>query len=155
MKPLYIYSKNKEMNCVTAMLGAEIRNAIQNWRKENKLPLDFHVPTLYVYYTKEIIKTALIEGHTDANPNNPHLFELCLVDNVKYINPLEEMPTVDTRNKMWHNILNGIQLKDYDLIFWSPLGGTVGVCDCLKGNATNIQKELDITIEKGYFNHYV
>ena len=67
----------------------------------------------------------------------------CLVDNVKFINPLEEMPNVDTRNKRWHNILNGIQLKDYDLIFWSPLGGTIGYCDCLKGNAPNIQKELD------------
>ena len=79
MKPLYIYRKNKEMNCVTAMIGAEVRNAIQNWRKANKLPLDFRVPTLCVYYTKEIMKTALIEGITDANPNNPHLFELCLV----------------------------------------------------------------------------
>lgn len=155
MKPLYIYSKNKEMNCVTAMLGAEIRNVIQNWRKENKLPLDFHVPTLYVYYTKEIIKTALIEGHTDANPNNPHLFELCLIDNVKFINPLEEIQFLDTRNKRWNNILNGVELKDYDLIFWSPLGGTIGVCDCLKGNASNIQKELDITIKNDYFNHYV
>ena len=140
---------------MTAMLGAEIRNAIQNWRKENKLPLDFHVPTLYVYYTKEIIKTTLIEGTTDANTNNPHLFELCLIDNVKYIHPLEEVQFIDTRNRRWHNILNGIQLKDYDLIFWSPLGGTIGVCDCLKGNAPNIQKELDITIKKGYFNHYV
>ena len=44
------------MNCVTAMIGAEVRNAIQNWRKANKLPLDFRVPTLCVYYTKEIMK---------------------------------------------------------------------------------------------------
>ena len=73
------------MNCVTAMIGAEVRNAIQNWRKANKLPLDFHVPTLYVYYTKEIMKTALIEGVTEASPKTPHLFELCLVDNVEFV----------------------------------------------------------------------
>lgn len=155
MKPLYIYRKNKEMNCVTAMLGAEVRNAIQNWRKENKLPLDFHVPTLYVYYTKEIMKTVLIEGVTDSNPNNPHLFELCLVDNVKFVNPLEEMPNVDTRNKRWNNILNGIQLKDYDLIFWSPLGGTIGVCDCLQGNSRIIQNQVNDALEFELFNHYV
>lgn len=155
MKTNYIYRKNKEMNCVTAMIGAEVRNAIQNWRKENKLPMDFRIPTLYVYYTKEIMKTALIEGVTDHNPNNPHLFELCLVDSVKYINPLEEMPNVDTRNNRWHNILNGIQLKDYDLIFWSPLGGTIGVCDCLKNNSTIIQKEVDAAIKNEFYNKYV
>jgi len=138
MKPLYIYNSKKEVNCMTAMLGAEIRNAIQNWRKENKLPIDFHVPTLYVYYTKEIIKTTLIEGVTDANTKNPHLFELCLVDNVEYIKPSFDL-----------------DLDKHDLIFWSPLGGTVGKCDCLKGNAPNIQKELDITIDKEYYNHYI
>lgn len=138
MKPLYIYNSKKEVNCITAMLGAEIRNAIQNWRKENKLPIDFHVPTLYVYYTKEIIKTTLIEGVTDANIKNPHLFELCLVDNVEFIKPSFDL-----------------DLDKHDLIFWSPLGGTVGKCDCLKGNAPNIQKELDITIDKEYYNHYV
>lgn len=138
MKSLYIYNSKKEVNCMTAMLGAEIRNAIQNWRKENKLPIDFHVPTLYVYYTNEIIKTALIEGVTDANTKNPHLFELCLVDKVEYIKPIFYL-----------------DLDKHDLIFWSPLGGTVGVCDCLKGNAPNIQKELDITIDKEYYNHYI
>ena len=155
MNQIFVYSGKKNVNCITAMIGAEIRNAIQNWRKENKLPMDFRIPTLYVYFKEEIIKTALIEGITDANPKNPHLFELCLVDNVKYINPLEEMPIVDTRNKRWHNILNGIQLKDYDLIFWSPLGGSIGVCDCLKGNTPNIQKEVDVAIEKEYYNKYL
>ena len=138
MKPLYIYNCKKEVNCMTAMLGAEIRNAIQNWRKENKLPIDFHVPTLYVYYTNEIIKTTLIEGVTDANTKNPHLFELCLVDKVEYIKPSFDL-----------------DLDKHDLIFWSPLGGSIGYCDCLKGNAPNIQKELDITIDKEYYNHYV
>ena len=59
------------------------------------------------------------------------------------------------------NFNTAINDKDYidfdkhDLIFWSPLGGSIGYCDCLKGNAPNIQKELDIAIENGYFNHYV
>lgn len=154
MKPLYIYRKNKEMNCVTTMLGAEVRNAIQNWRKENKLPLDFHVPTLYVYYTKEIMKTVLIEGHTDANSNNPHLFELCLVDNVEFVNPRNELDGSKVQENHWKDFLD-LNFDKHDLIFWSPLGSTIGYCDCLKGNAPIIQKELDITIEKGYFNHYV
>lgn len=152
MKPLYVYKPNKELNCDTAMIGAEVRNAIQNWRKENKLPMDFHIPTLYVYYTKEIVKTALIEGVTDANPKNPHLFELCLVDKVEFVYPRDELGFSKTQEDRWKDFLN---FDKHDLIFWSPLGGSIGVCDCLKGNATNIQKELDITIKKGYFSHYI
>ena len=151
---LFVYNSKKEVNCMTAMLGAEIRNAIQNWRKENKLPIDFRVPTLYVYYTNEIIKTTLIEGVTDANPNNPHLFELCLVDNVKFVNPRNELDGSKAQEDCWKDFLN-LDYDKHDLIFWSPLGGTVSVCDCLKGNASNIQKELDITIKNDYFNHYV
>jgi hypothetical protein len=149
---LFVYNSKKEVNCMTAMLGAEIRNAIQNWRKENKLPMDFRIPTLYVYFKEEIIKTALIEGITDANPKNPHLFELCLVDNVEFVNPNDELHISKSASERWANFLN---FNKHNLIFWSPLGGTIGYCDCLKGNAPNIQKELDITIKKGYFNHYV
>ena len=149
---LYIYNKKKEVNCMTAMLGAEIRNAIQNWRKENKLPIDFRVPTLYIYCTQEIIQTTLIEGITDANPNNPHLFELCLVDKVEWVNPREELNISANAAERWKNFIN---FDKHDLIFWSPLGGSIGYCDCLKGNAPNIQKELDNTIKKQYFNHYV
>lgn len=137
---------------MTAMLGAEIRNAIQNWRKENKLPIDFRVPTLYIYCTQEIIQTTLIEGITDANPNNPHLFELCLVDKVEWVNPREELNISANAAERWKNFIN---FDKHDLIFWSPLGGSIGYCDCLKGNAPNIQKELDNTIKKQYFNHYV
>lgn len=137
---------------MTAMLGAEIRNAIQNWRKENKLPIDFRVPTLYVYYTNEIIKTTLIEGITDANPNNSHLFELCLVDKVEWVNPREELKISASAAERRKDCIN---FDKHDLLFWSPLGGSIGYCDCLKGNAPNIQKELDITIKKQYFNHYV
>lgn len=152
MKPLYIYRKNKEMNCVTAMIGAEVRNAIQNWRKANKLPLDFRVPTLCVYYTKEIMKTALIEGVTDANPKNPHLFELCLVDNVEFVFPRYELCFSKAQEDRWKDFLD---FDKHDLIFWSPLGGTVGVCDCLSGNAPVIQKQIDEAIKKNYFNLYV
>lgn len=152
MKPLYIYRKNKEMNCVTAMIGAEVRNSIQNWRKVNKLPLDFRVPTLCVYYTKEIMKTALIEGITDANPNNPHLFELCLVDNVEFVNPRNELGISKSQEVRWKEFLD---FDKHDLIFWSQLGGSIGVCDCLSGNASNIQKQVDEAISKNYFNLYV
>ena len=152
MKPLYIYRKNKEMNCVTAMIGAEIRNAIQNWRKVNKLPLDFRVPTLCVYYTKEIMKTALIEGITNANPNDPHLFELCLVDNVEFVNPRNELGFSKTQEERWNDFLD---FDKHDLIFWSPLGGSIGVCDCLSGNAPVIQKQVDEAINENYFNLYV
>ena len=137
---------------MTAMLGAEIRNAIQNWRKENKLPIDFRVPTLYIYCTQEIIQTTLIEGITDANPNNSHLFELCLVDKVEWVNPREELNISASAAERWKDFIN---FDKHDLIFWSPLGGSIGYCDCLKGNAPNIQKELDNTIKKQYFNHYV
>lgn len=152
MKPLYIYRKNKEMNCVTAMIGAEVRNAIQNWRKVNKLPLDFRVPTLCVYYTKEIMKTALIEGITDANPKNPHLFELCLVDNVEFVSPRDELSFSKTQEERWKDFLD---FDKHDLLFWSPLGGSIGVCDCLSGNAQVIQKQVDEAIKKNYFNLYV
>lgn len=152
MKPLYIYRKNKEMNCVTAMIGAEVRNAIQNWRKANKLPLDFRVPTLCVFFRQEIMKTALVEGITDANPNNPHLFELCLVDNVEFVNPRNELGISKSQAERWKDFLD---FDKHDLIFWSPLGGSIGVCDCLKGNAPIIQKQVDDVLEFERFNHYV
>jgi hypothetical protein len=152
MKQIFVYSSKKNVNCITAMIGAEIRNAIQNWRKENKLPMDFRIPTLYVYFKEEIIKTALIEGITDANPKNPHLFELCLVDNVEFVNPNDELNISKSASERWANFLN---FNKHDLIFWSPLGGSIGVCDCLKGNTPNIQKEVDVAIEKEYYNKYV
>ena len=152
MNPLYVYKKNKEVNCVTAMIGAEIRNAIQNWRKANKLPLDYRVPTLCVFYKQNIIQTALIEGVTDANPNNPHLFELCLVDNVEFVNPRDELGISKAQEDRWKDFLD---FDKHDLIFWSPLGGTIGVCDCLTGNAPVIQKQVDEAMNNEYFNHYV
>lgn len=154
--PVYVY--NNEIRSIdtniTAMIGSEIRAAIQNWRKENKLPIDFRIPTLYVYFTKDIIKTALVEGFTDVG-TKVHLFETCLVDKVVFMDPREEVATVDTTKPRWNKILNGVQLVDHDLIFWSPLGGSIGFANPTKGNADNIQKEVDISIKENLYNHYI
>jgi hypothetical protein len=147
---MLVYNGKREVNCFTAMLGAEIRNAIQNWRKENKLPIDFRIPTLYVYYKDEIIKTVLIEGITDTFTKQ-HLFELCLVDKVEWVNPREELGISVSADGRWKDYIN---FDKHDLLFWSPLGGTIGHCDCLHGNTPNIQKELDVVIEKQYYNKY-
>ena len=154
--PVYVYNseiRNIYTN-ITAMIGSEIRAAIQNWRKENKLPIDFRIPTLYVYFTKDIIKTALVEGFTDVG-TKVHLFETCLVDKVVFMDPREEVATVDTTKPRWNKILNGVQLVDHDLIFWSPLGGSIGFANPTKGNADNIQKEVDISIKENLYNHYI
>lgn len=154
--PVYVYNseiRNIDTN-ITAMIGSEIRAAIQNWRKENKLPIDFRIPTLYVYFTKDIIKTALVEGFTDVG-TKVHLFETCLVDRVVFMDPRYEVAIVDTSKPRWNKILNGVQLVDHDLIFWSPLGGSIGFANPTKGNADNIQKEVDISIKENLYNHYI
>jgi len=136
--PVYIYNNEKKKNhsVVTAMIGSEIRAAIQNWRKENKLPINFRIPTLYMYFTKPIIKTAVVEGVTDIGTTN-HLFETCLIDKVEFMEPDENIS------------------RDNDVIFWSPLGGSVGFANPTKDNVKIIQKEVDATIEKEYYNHYI
>jgi len=136
--PVYIYNNEKKKNhsVVTAMIGSEIRAAIQNWRKENKLPINFRIPTLYMYFTKPIIKTAVVEGVTDIGTTN-HLFETCLIDKVEFMEPDEDIS------------------RDNDVIFWSPLGGSIGFANPTKDNVKIIQKEVDLTIEKEYYNHYV
>jgi len=136
--PVYIYNNEKKKNhsVVTAMIGSEIRAAIQSWRKENKLPINFRIPTLYMYFTKPIIKTVVVEGVTDIGTTN-HLFETCLIDKVEFMEPPE-----------------GIS-KDNDVTFWSPLGGSVGFANPTKDNVKIIQKEVDETIEKEYYNHYI
>lgn len=136
--PVYIYNNEKKKNhsVVTAMIGSEIRAAIQNWRKENKLPINFRIPTLYMYFTKPIIKTAVVEGVTDIGTTN-HLFETCLIDKVEFMEPDEDIS------------------RDNDIIFWSPLGGSIGFANPTKDNVKIIQKEVDATIEKEYYNHYI
>lgn len=149
--PVYIYNNEKKKNhsVVTAMIGSEIRAAIQSWRKENKLPIDFRIPTLYMYFKKPIIRSALIEGVTDIGTTK-HLFETCLVDKVEFMNPLEEAGAAAPDNPRWNAIL-----KDNDVIFWSPLGGSIGFANPTKDNVKIIQKQVDETIEKEYYNHYV
>ena len=71
------------------------------------------------------------------------------------MNPLDEVQMVDTCNPRWKNILDGLQLKDYDIIFWLPLGGTIGFANPTKDNVKIIQKEVDIAVEKEYYNHYI
>lgn len=127
-------TKKKELNPITAMIGAEIRSAIQNWRKQNNLPIDYRIPTLKVYFKNPIIKTALIEGYSDVG-TNVHLFETCLIDEVEFDN-------------------NVTCTDEADLYFWSPLGGNVGYCSPLKNNSKNIQKMVDETIEKKLYNEY-
>lgn len=136
--PVYIYNNEKKKNhsVVTAMIGSEIRAAIQNWRKENKLPINFRIPTLYMYFTKPIIKTAVVEGVTDIGTTN-HLFETCLIDKVEFMEPDKDIS------------------RDNDIIFWSPLGGSIGFANPTKDNVKIIQKEVDATIEKEYYNHYI
>lgn len=136
--PVYIYNNEKKKNhsVVTAMIGSEIRAAIQNWRKENKLPIDFRIPTLYMYFTKPIIKTAVVEGVTDVGTAN-HLFETCLIDKVEFMEPDEGFS------------------REHDVIFWSPLGGTIGFANPTKDNVKIIQKEVDTAVEKEYYNHYI
>lgn len=143
--PVYIYNNEKKKNhsVVTAMIGSEIRAAIQNWRKENKLPIDFRIPTLYMYFTKPIIKTALVEGITDVGTTN-HLFETCLIDKVEFMEP-DESISRDNDVIFWSN----------DIIFWSPLGGSVGFANPTKDNVKIVQKEVELTIEKEYYNHYI
>ena len=45
--------------------------------------------------------------------------------------------------------------KDDDIIFWSPLGGTVGHGKVLSGNTKNLQKELDEVIKNHLYNDYL
>lgn len=142
---LFIYNNEKTKNhsVVTAMIASEIRAAIQNWRKANKLPIDYRIPTLYVFFEADIIKTALIEGITDVG-TKVHLFETCLVDKVEFIDPVE-LPDSSKKDIDLH----------HDFVFWSPLGGTFGYSDCLHNNTPNIQKELDTCIKDCLYNHYI
>ena len=84
-----------------------------------------------------------------------HLFETCLVDKVVFMDPREEVAILDTTKPRWNKILNGVQLVDHDIIFWSPLGGSIGFANPTKDNVKIIQKEVDIAVEKEYYNHYI
>lgn len=125
---MFIYNKNPEFNVATVTIAAEVRNIIQNWRKANKLPIDYRVPTLYVWFNEPIIKSALIEGRCEAC-NDTHVFEICQVDKVEMQMPPEDFKELDNH--------------DYDFICWSPLGGSVGFGDVLDDSKNSIKYAIE------------
>ena len=140
-----IIYKNKEKlhkdleALIPEMLGAEVRALIQNWRKANKLSIDQRIPTLKFYWTNPIFKTVFIEGLSGVGENK-HFLDLCLVDSAEFEKPTEEILDL---------------CKDDDILFWSPLGGTIGHGKILSGNTPNIQKELDAVLTGKYYNEYI
>ena len=147
-----IYCRKPERNEVLAMINSEIRSLIQNWRKQNKLPVDFRIPTLKIYYRKNIIGAALRWGYTDVGTDK-HLFETCLVDRAEADYP-EAPTTIDTTSEVFNKDLknifdptNGFKVKNWDIIFWSPNGGNYGFGNILTGNVPCIQEAIDYVIE--------
>ena len=124
---------------IPEMLGAEVRALIQNWRKANKLSIDQRIPTLKFYWTNPIFKTVFIEGLSGVGENK-HFLDLCLVDRAEFEKPTEDILDL---------------CKDDDILFWSPLGGTIGHGKILSGNTPNIQKELDAVLTRKYYNEYI
>ena len=114
-----LYVKNPEFNSATITVAAELRNLIQTWRKENRLPIDFRVPTLNIWYSDEIITTAIREGRTEAK-NYTHICELCQVDKVVRYNDEEVIESLK---------YTGLDIpaicRENDVIVWSNLGGTI------------------------------
>ena len=124
---------------VPEMIGAEVRALIQNWRKANGLTIDQHIPTLKFYFSDPIFKTVFREG-LSAVGEKKHFLELCLVDCAEFVEPPFEIREL---------------CKDDDIIFWSPLGGTVGHGKVLSGNTKNLQKEIDEVIKNHLYNDYL
>lgn len=124
---------------IPEMLGAEVRALIQNWRKANKLSIDQRIPTLKFYWTNPIFKIVFIEGLSGVGENK-HFLDLCLVDRAEFEKPTEDILDL---------------CKDDDILFWSPLGGTIGHGKILSGNTSNIQKELDAVLTGKYYNEYI
>ena len=144
MKPKLLFCSSEKLHkdinsLVPEMIGAEVRALIQNWRKANGLTIDQHIPTLKFYFEDPIFKTVFIEG-LSAVGEKKHFLELCLVDCAEFAEPPFEIREL---------------CKDDDIIFWSPLGGTVGHGKVLSGNTKNLQKELDEVIKKHLYNDYL
>ena len=144
MKPKLLFCSaeklHKDINSlVPEMIGAEIRALIQNWRKANGLTIDQHIPTLKFYFEDPIFITVFREG-LSAVGEKKHFLELCLVDCAEFDEPPFEIREL---------------CKDDDIIFWSPLGGTVGHGKVLSGNTKNLQKELDEVIKEHLYNDYL
>lgn len=144
MKPKLLFCSTEKLHkdinsLVPEMIGAEIRALIQNWRKANGLTIDQHIPTLKFYFEDPIFITVFREG-LSAVGEKKHFLELCLVDCAEFDEPSFEIREL---------------CKDDDIIFWSPLGGTVGHGKVLSGNTKNLQKELDEVIKKHLYNDYL
>lgn len=138
-----LYWKNPDFNPATITVAAELRNLIQTWRKENKLPIDFRVPTLNIWYKDEIITAAIREGRTEAR-DKTHLCELCQVDRLVRYDDCEVMLR-----------LNGCKfdidfVNKYDVMVWSDLGGTVKCGNILDDS----QKLVKTASEKRYYERY-
>lgn len=144
MKPKLLFCSTEKLHkdinsLVPEMIGAEVRALIQNWRKTNGLTIDQHIPTLKFYFSDPIFKTVFREG-LSAVGEKKHFLELCLVDCAEFAEPPFEIREL---------------CKDDDIIFWSPLGGTVGHGKVLTGNTKNLQKEIDEVIKKHLYNDYL
>ena len=144
MKPKLLFCSaeklHKDINSlVPEMIGAEIRALIQNWRKANGLTIDQHIPNLKFYFEDPIFITVFREG-LSAVGEKKHFLELCLVDCAEFAEPPFAIKEL---------------CKDDDIIFWSPLGGTVGHGKVLSGNTKNLQKELDEVIKNHLYNDYL
>ena len=144
MKPKLLFCSAEKLHkdfysLVPEMIGAEVRALIQNWRKANGLTIDQHIPILKFYFNDPIFKTVFREG-LSAVGEKKHFLELCLVDCAEFAEPPFEIKEL---------------CKDDDIIFWSPLGGTVGHGKVLSGNTKNLQKELDEVIKEHLYNDYL
>ena len=144
MKPKLLFCSNEKLHkdinsLVPEMIGAEVRALIQNWRKVNGLTIDQHIPTLKFYFEDPIFITVFREG-LSAVGEKKHFLELCLVDCAEFDEPSFEIREL---------------CKDDDIIFWSPLGGTVGHGKVLSGNTKNLQKEIDEVIKEHLYNDYL
>ena len=138
-----VYNKNPDFNPATITVAAELRNLIQTWRKENKLPIDFRIPTLNIWYKDEIITTAIREGRTEAH-NLTHLCELC------QINKLVRYDDQEIIFKMNHFKFDFDSLKNYDVIIWSDLGGSIKYGNILDDSLGYV-KEVS---KKKYYERY-
>ena len=136
--------KNKDVlhksieSLIPEMIGAELRALIQNWRKANGFAIDQHIPVLKFWFANPIFKTVFVEGLSGVGENK-HFLDLCLVDSAEY-----EMPDAEVMSLYSND----------DIIFWSPLGGTVGHGSPLHGNTKNIQKEIDTVLNEKLYNRY-
>ena len=144
MKPKLLFCSTEKLHkdiysLVPEMIGAEVRALIQNWRKANGLTIDQHIPNLKFYFEDPIFITVFREG-LSAVGEKKHFLELCLVDCAEFDEPPFEIREL---------------CKDDDIIFWSPLGGTVGHGKVLSGNTKNLQKEIDEVIKNHLYNDYL